>query len=238
MACGTLVDRPLRATSMRLSSSASLSLRMGRGLHLPDYGVYGLMLLSCVSVPDYFRLAEKYQAMTMPAISIEAQIEDGGASWVLRDGAARDLPPALPTVEIAQIVGAHDPDEADTGAARFQCGDRVEGEARAEPCLDIGDPDRRMSRKRAGSGHPLRDWCETRMGFQGVARRHHPPDRIEAKTLQRGESHQPVCLVWWIERASEQPDGHALGMGRQDKPQPGALQPWRDARAERPHGRI
>jgi AraC-like DNA-binding protein len=81
--------------ALRLSSSASLALRLGRGLHLPEHGMYGLMLLSCESVHDYFRLAAKYQAMAASALTLEAQLGAGGAQWLIDDQAVRDLPPAL-----------------------------------------------------------------------------------------------------------------------------------------------
>ena len=97
VACQTSVEQYLTAcrNALRLTSNASLSLRLGRGLHLSDDGLYGLMLLTCESVSDYFRLATQYQAMTISALTLEAQVGDGGARWLVNDEATRELPSAL-----------------------------------------------------------------------------------------------------------------------------------------------
>ena len=97
VACPTSLAQYLTAcqNALGLSSNASLPFLLGRGLHLPDHGMYGLMLLSCGSVSDYFRLAEKYQGLTVCALSVEAQASDGGALWVVHDDGARELPDAL-----------------------------------------------------------------------------------------------------------------------------------------------
>ena len=59
MACQTSVEQYLTAcrNALRLAPTTGLSLRLGRSLHLSDHGMYGLMLLTCESVGDYFRLA-------------------------------------------------------------------------------------------------------------------------------------------------------------------------------------
>jgi AraC-like DNA-binding protein len=97
VACQTSAEQYLAVcrNALRLAPTAGLSLRLGRGLHLSDGGLYGLMLLTCESVGDYFRLASKYQALTGSALTLEAQVGDAGVRWLLDDEAVRELPPAL-----------------------------------------------------------------------------------------------------------------------------------------------
>lgn len=97
VACQISVEQYLAVcrNALRLSSDPSLSLRLGRELHLSDDGLFGLMLLTCESVADYFRLAGRYQALTVSALTLEAQLGDGDALWLVDDEAARDLSPAL-----------------------------------------------------------------------------------------------------------------------------------------------
>jgi AraC-like DNA-binding protein len=97
VACQTSVEQYLAVcrNALRLSSQPGLSLQLGRELHLSDDGLFGLMLLTCESVADYFRLASRYQALTVSALSLEAQVGDGDALWLVDDEAARALPSAL-----------------------------------------------------------------------------------------------------------------------------------------------
>src|SRR5438552_16526344 len=58
-----------------------------------------------------------------------------------------DGAPVLPAMEAAQIVGAHDPDEAHTGAAGDEVGERVVAVARADLGFEAADIDARMVRE-------------------------------------------------------------------------------------------
>ena len=49
----------------------------------------------------------------------------------------RDLPPALPAVEIAEVVGAHDPDEATVGQGADEVADGLERVAEAVRRLEV-----------------------------------------------------------------------------------------------------
>ena len=98
--CQPSLEQYLRVcgNALRLGAAPSLALRLGRSLHLSDHGLYGLMLLSCESVGDYFSLASRYQAITGAALAVEAHtqgVEGGGASWLVNEAAAGELPPAL-----------------------------------------------------------------------------------------------------------------------------------------------
>jgi hypothetical protein len=57
-----------------------------------------------------------------------------------------DVAPALPAMEAAQIVGAHDPNEMHAGAAPDQISDGLVGVAGAQLGFEIGDVDARMMR--------------------------------------------------------------------------------------------
>ena len=95
--CQPSLAQYLRACSnaLRLAPSSSLALRLGRSLHLSDHGMYGLMLLTCESVVDYFRLASKYQAVAGYLLAVEPQQQEAGAGWIVDDEAVRELPSAM-----------------------------------------------------------------------------------------------------------------------------------------------
>lgn len=97
VACRTSVLQHLAAwrNAAELSAGPGLSFQLGRSLHLPDHGTYGLMLLSCESVRDYFSCAESYQGLVASALSLEAHSEGGDALWVLGDAGIRELPDVL-----------------------------------------------------------------------------------------------------------------------------------------------
>jgi len=97
VACRTSVLQHLGAwrNVLALGADPGLAFQLGRGLHLPDHGTCGLMLLSCESVADYFRLAQAYQGLMASALTLEARAEAGDAIWVVSEGAVRDLPDGL-----------------------------------------------------------------------------------------------------------------------------------------------
>lgn len=81
--------------ALRLSQDPSLPFRLGARLHLADYGMYGLLLLSCESIRDCFRLAVRYQLLAMPALAIDASEDDRCVAWVVAEEPAADLLPDL-----------------------------------------------------------------------------------------------------------------------------------------------
>ncbi len=97
VACRTSVLQHLGAwrNALELRVAADLAFQLGRGLHLPDHGTCGLMLLSCESVGDYFRMAQTYQGLMASALILEARTEAGHALWVATEGPVRDLPENL-----------------------------------------------------------------------------------------------------------------------------------------------
>jgi len=106
VACRTSVRQHLAAwrNALALGADPGLAFHLGRALHLPDHGTCGLMLLSCESMGDYFRLAQAYQGLMAGALALEARVEGGDALWVLGDGVVRELPEALRIFLVEQQV--------------------------------------------------------------------------------------------------------------------------------------
>ena len=90
-----------------------------------------------------------------------------------------DVAPMLPAMEARQIVRAHDPDEAHAGATAREPGDGVVGVARADLRLEACDHDARMVGERAGGLHAQGERRQAVIRFEGIARRHEPPDLVE-----------------------------------------------------------
>jgi AraC-like DNA-binding protein len=104
VSCLTSVEQYLLVcgNAMRVSQDRSIPFRAGGRLHLSDYGMYGLLLLSCDSVRDYFNLAARYQLLATPAVAIEADMGGRYAAWIVPEESARDLPEDLRTFLIEQ----------------------------------------------------------------------------------------------------------------------------------------
>src|SRR5215475_14168225 len=125
-----------------------------------------------------------------------------------------NAPPPLPAVEAAQIVRAHDPDEAHARTVAAQIGDGLIGIPRADLRFQVADVDARMVHERLGGDDAL---CERRKPagvFERIARRHQPPDPVEIEALHGDQAGAEMRLVRRIERAAEQTDPHPRGMGR------------------------
>jgi AraC-like DNA-binding protein len=88
--------------AIQLSRDRSLAFRLGQRLHLADYGMYGLLMLSCESVHEYFGLTTKYQLLATPALAIGADTSGSQAVWSIAGESARDLPDDLRAFLIEQ----------------------------------------------------------------------------------------------------------------------------------------
>ena len=104
--CLTSIEQYLLVcrNALRLLQDRSLPFRLGGRLHLADYGMYGLLLLSCESVRDYFRNAVTYQLLATPTLAVDGMTDDLHALWILRDESARELPEDLRTFLVEQQV--------------------------------------------------------------------------------------------------------------------------------------
>jgi AraC-like DNA-binding protein len=105
-ACLTSVEQYLVAcvNAVRLSSDKGLGFRLGQRLRLPDHGVYGLLLMSSVSVRDYFRLAARYHLLATPTVAVEAIDSETGMLRIRVDATMHDVPDELRTHLVEQHV--------------------------------------------------------------------------------------------------------------------------------------
>jgi AraC-like DNA-binding protein len=106
VACRTSVGQFLDVcrNAMRLSRDPALPFRLGGRLHLADFGMYGLLLLSSALMRDYFRLAVKYQLLATPALTVGEAEGEGHALWTLPDEAGGGLPEDLRVFLVEQQV--------------------------------------------------------------------------------------------------------------------------------------
>lgn len=117
-----------------------------------------------------------------------------------------DMPPPFPAMELREIVGAHQPDEAMLGIQARQFGERIGGVAGLEPLLDRGDPDRRMPRHHPRRCHARPKRRHPRLVLQRIAGRDEPPHLVEPERPQRMERQPPMPAMRRIERAAEKTD--------------------------------
>ena len=117
-----------------------------------------------------------------------------------------DAPPSLPPMKRCQIVGAHQPDEADGGITSRQIPDRICGVAHPRRGFEGGDDHPGMIGKPFSEPDPLQEGKQFLVGLQGIAGCHHPPDAIYAESAKRGVGHCAMPRMRWIERSAEQGD--------------------------------
>lgn len=135
-----------------------------------------------------------------------------GAPIIARTGDDRnrnltgDVAPPFPAMELRQIVGAHQPDEAVIGVQPGQLGERIGGVARLDPLLDRRDADRRMPGYRTGGGHARLERGHAGLVLQGVAGRDHPPHFVKIERTQGMERQPPMPAMRRIERSAEKTD--------------------------------
>src|SRR5262245_52292384 len=99
-------------------------------------------------------------------------------------------------MEAAQIVGAHDPDEASAGTVRDEISQGVVSVTGANVGLQAGDRDAGVARKRMGGGQPVRERAQAARVLERIARGHQPPYPIKLKPPHSDETGCPVRLVW------------------------------------------
>ena len=120
-----------------------------------------------------------------------------------------DADPILPAMKLAEIIGSHQPDEANARAARFQKIDRVGGEARADISFEARDVDAGMTSDRPGGCDTLLLAWQAMNVLERIAGRDQPPDAVEPQPFQGNLREKKVPLMRRIERAAEQSDPHA-----------------------------
>src|SRR5690348_6301318 len=118
----------------------------------------------------------------------------------------KDVRPPLPTPNLVEVVGAHQPDEAGPREASLEGGNRVRRVARAEPRLDVGRLDARIAGGDDGGGEARLEGGHAACRLQRVLRRDEPPDLVEIETPQRFEAEMEVAAMRRVERPADQAD--------------------------------
>jgi hypothetical protein len=109
-------------------------------------------------------------------------------------------------VKCREAVGTHDPDEAHRWIAAGEEAQGLAGVARADPRFEIGDVDAWMVGDAVRLGDPPVDGREFAPILQRIARRHHPPEAVEAQPPQGDETDMPVPEMGRVERATVEAD--------------------------------
>jgi len=112
--------------------------------------------------------------------------------------------PVFPAVELGQIIGAHEPDEAAAGIAQQQPAQGLRGVAGAELALDRGDADRGAAGLGLGRGEAGGKRRHARFGLERVSGGDQPPDLVQPQCPQRREADSPVRAMGGVERAAEE----------------------------------
>ena len=120
----------------------------------------------------------------------------------------QDIAPAVPAVELHQIVRPHQPDEGHARIDRPQPLHRVGRGARAQPRLQRGDLHPRVPHHRPRPRHPV-GHRRRLPRLQRVAGGDQPPDLIQPKPLHRLARDMGMPLMRRIERPAQQADDHA-----------------------------
>ena len=123
--------------------------------------------------------------------------------------------PFLPAMKTPQIVGAHDPDESDTGAAFHQPGYRIVGVSRLNDSFETRDIDAGMMGQRARCCDPGGQRRQAACVLEGISRCDEPPNAIEFEALQGKKCCTEMSQVRRVESSTEQADPHAGRMRRQ-----------------------
>src|SRR5687768_17129832 len=110
----------------------------------------------------------------------------------------------LPLMKLGNSVSAHQPDEADSRVALLERPHRVDGVPSAGVTLEIADADARTAGNGPGGGKPVQEGRHVLSAFlQRIARRHQPPNLVEAERVHRRKADPPVTDVRRVERPAE-----------------------------------
>lgn len=121
----------------------------------------------------------------------------------------KDFLPIRPAVDLRQIIGAHDPNEAHPREKRGQVAQGLRRVDRAQQPLDVGGADVPVVRRRLGRAQPLIEGRHARLGFERILWGDQPPDLVEAEVFQGFQGDMPVPVMGRIEGPAEQPDAAA-----------------------------
>src|SRR5439155_26853046 len=115
-----------------------------------------------------------------------------------------DAAPVLPAMKLRKVVGAHDPDKAQTGGAAAQVSDGVDSVAGSNDGFETADVDARIVGHSARSLDALVEIVQGPLLLQRIARCHQPPHAVEVQPFDRKQADGAMREVRRIERAAEQ----------------------------------
>ena len=139
-------------------------------------------------------------------------------AWACIDGdgqGRRDIPPALPAMEIGKAVRAHDPDEASIGKRASQKAHGLPGVSEPLLRLESGHANARIVDHRPRGAHPVGEGRQFRMVLERIAWGHQYPDGIEFQAAHGFFHDQHVARMDGVETAPEKADAHAAARRRQ-----------------------
>ena len=128
-----------------------------------------------------------WQALTRHGVCRKAcRCLEGCAGAIHNDDGHQlgDLAPTLPAVKLQEIIRAHDPDEAHAPTAAFEIAQAIERVACPDGAFETGDSDCAFRHQPAGGHHAVLLCRKVAGVLERIARRHNPPDPIQAKTLE------------------------------------------------------
>lgn len=121
-------------------------------------------------------------------------------------GGMKDFLPCLPARYLDKVIGADQPDETMVAMLATELPQRVDGVAGTEARLDVRHADARMPGDSLRVGHACRQGRHSRGWFQGILRRHEPPDFVQIQASQCFETDMAMPVMRRIERSPQQAD--------------------------------
>lgn len=150
-------------------------------------------------------------AKTLERLARGGRLSIGPAIEYRNGKRLEDILPAAPVLEIGQIVGAHNPDEAMARMAAAQTCDGVRA-VRAVPApFAIAHPNRRVAGEAPRRGQTLFERRHAAFRFKRILRRHQPPQFIQTEPFDGLKADMKMAFMRRIERAAEQTDARAAG---------------------------
>src|ERR1700758_2687983 len=120
-------------------------------------------------------------------------------------------------MELAKVVGAHDPNEIDAGRSAPEPPKRIIGKVRVDLRLDVAYDDPGPNVEPARGLHARLERREPGQRLQWISGRHQPPDAVELETAQRKPRDERMPLVRRIERPAEEANAHSRRKGWQTR---------------------
>jgi hypothetical protein len=118
-------------------------------------------------------------------------------------GEPKNPGPAVPAVDLPQIVRPHQPNEATPGKTPAECVQGFGSITGAELRLQIGDPDPRMTGQPRRTGQARGPGRHAVRRLQRVLRTDQPPHLVEGQGLHRLKTGVTMPLMRRVERSAQ-----------------------------------